>query len=198
MVTASSLAASASCSSPRPPSRTARLFSELARSGRKTSGRAAASSGRFGWLPRSRPARPSGRPRPAGRQVVQRPGEAVGGVRFCVEGVCPVLGDLLAGGGERGELHAVFGHLVGERGGEAGLGASCRARRAGLRSRPAGASMAAVSRSGRCSSSRPPCPRTGRRVAGTGTVRICPACSGMVMLASPARTSSPGVCGFDH
>ena len=39
-------------------------------------------------------------------------------------GVRPVLGDLLAGegGGERGEPHAVLGHLVGERGGQAGLG----------------------------------------------------------------------------
>ena len=38
--------------------------------------------------------------------------------------VCPVLGDLLAGegGGQRGEPHAVLGHLVGERGGQLGLG----------------------------------------------------------------------------
>ena len=36
----------------------------------------------------------------------------------------PVLGNLLAGegGGQRGELYAVLGHLIGERGGQAGLG----------------------------------------------------------------------------
>ena len=44
MVTASSLAASASSRRPRSPSRSDRLFSEVARSGRNASGRAAASS----------------------------------------------------------------------------------------------------------------------------------------------------------
>ena len=44
--------------------------------------------------------------------------------RFSAEGVGPELGDCLAGecGGERGEPHAVVGHLVEERGGQAGLG----------------------------------------------------------------------------
>ena len=68
----------------------------------------------------------SRRPRSASRmrQVVQRPGQAAGGVRLSAERVRPVLGDLLAGegGGQRGEPHAVLGHLVGELGGQAGLG----------------------------------------------------------------------------
>ena len=64
------------------------------------------------------------------RQVVQRRGQAAGGVRLSAGRVGPVLGDLLAGqgGGERGELHAVLGHLAGERGGQAGLG--CQLQRA--------------------------------------------------------------------
>ena len=52
------------------------------------------------------------------------PARQLDGVRFSADGVCPVLGDLLAGegGGEHGEPHAVLGHLPGERGGLIGPG----------------------------------------------------------------------------
>ena len=102
------------------------MFSDVARSGRNASGRAAASSRQMvdGFLDRGQRLLPPPQVGQPDRQVVQRPGEAVGGVRFSAEGVCPVLGDLLAGegGGERGEPHAVLGHLAGERGGQVGLG----------------------------------------------------------------------------
>ena len=57
------------------------------------------------------------------RQLVQRHGEAAGGVRFSAAGVRSILGDSLAGK-RGGELHAVLGHL----GGQAGLG--CQLQRA--------------------------------------------------------------------
>ena len=67
----------ASSRRPRPSaSRSARLFSELARSGRKASGRAAATSGRPRRFPRWRPARPPGQVGQPERQVVlQRAGQ---------------------------------------------------------------------------------------------------------------------------
>ena len=82
MVTASSIAVSASSRRPRSPSRTARLFSD-----------------------------------PARRLLAS-------GCPSTVHRGRPVVSDLLAGegGGKGGELHAVLGHLVGERRGEVGLG----------------------------------------------------------------------------
>ena len=56
--TASSIAASASSRRPRPASRTARLCSEPARSGRNASGRPRPGPCRCRWLPGSWPARP--------------------------------------------------------------------------------------------------------------------------------------------
>lgn len=57
-------------------------------------------------------------------QIGQGSGEAVGGVRVCVRRARPVFDDLLAceGGGERGELYAVPGDLVGERASPVDLG----------------------------------------------------------------------------
>ena len=103
MVTASSIAASASSRRPRSASRTDRLFSELARSGRNASGRAAASSRWMVTASSIAASASSRRPRSRqpDRQVVQRRGQ-VGAERVRAgRGQLPVDGDGFLDRGQR-------------------------------------------------------------------------------------------------
>ena len=102
------------------------MFSDTASPGPNASGRARASSRRMVTASSIAFSASSGRPR-SRRRTVRRfsdPASRSGGVWFSADRVGAALGDLLAGqgGGQRGEPHAVFGHLVGQRGGQARLG----------------------------------------------------------------------------